>query len=712
MELNTPLQISFDNLSYAVKVRAKSDQAPKTVVDRLKAVFSKARYEDKVILNDLSGAFRPGRVTVILGPSGSGKTTLLNLLAGHESSGTVSGNIWVNGRKASGASIRQLAGYVHQDDVILPTQTVREAITMSIILRPPPLSLVPPKSPETAVASIHELREPESNPREKDVLPLPATTKDQARHTGAQSKRNDKDAEKAKQQARSSHAIQLFGLEKCQDTNIGDSSAKGVSGGERKRTAIAMENVTQAPILFLDEPTSGLDAHSALMVMYQLKAVANEGRTVVAVLHQPSSEMFEMIDDLLVLFEGRTVYLGERAEFVDYLAQLGHPCGMYSNPADHVFNSVLYEHLRGSKRMGTQTIAVERAEQLLTQWRQSPGAHKLQQLIDAPTLAPITASQFRRTSPPLVQVKYLTKRAALNAMRNKLVVNIRLAQAVFFGLLIGFVFLNTQERPVSVQRQNFSGALFFTAVTQFLLSILSVVNVFTQERLVFLREWQGGYYGLPAYFVSKNLVEVPIQILMPIIYASISYWLLGLRSDGVKFVIYTVVCICLNLCGFSFGLLLGSVFKNMSTILAALPGMFLPFLLFGGLLVNTGNSTVWLRWVQWISPIKYGYTAMMKNQFTDYVVDGQPIGDAYLEQVDLGSFSIGINIVFVLFLAFLAWVSAYIALLYLTNKGRGDPVKNNPKKLQQELLGAPDERFAQSMSREARVNHTLSSSGI
>ncbi|KAJ2663369.1 hypothetical protein IW148_002499 [Coemansia sp. RSA 1199] len=694
MELNTPLQISFENLSYAVKVRAKTDQAP-TAGNRLKAVLSKAQYEDKIILNGLSGAFRPGRITVILGPSGSGKTTLLNLLAGHESSGTVSGNIWVNGRQASGASIRQLAGYVHQDDVILPTQTVREAITMSIILRPPPLSLVPPKSPETVVGSIHELREPEFNSHEeKDVLPLPATTKDQARHNGVQPKHSDKDAA----QARSSHAIQLFGLEKCQDTSIGDSSVKGVSGGERKRTAIAMENVTQAPILFLDEPTSGLDAHSALMVMHQLKAVANEGRTVVAVLHQPSSEMFEMIDDLLVLFEGRTVYLGERAEFVDYLARLGHPCGMYSNPADHVFNSVLYEHLHGSKRMGTQTIAVERAEQLLTQWQQSPGAHKLQQLVDAPTLAPITASQFRRTSPPLVQVKYLTKRAALNAMRNKLIINIRLAQAVFFGLLIGFVFLNTQDRPIPVQRQNFSGALFFTAVTQFLLSILSVVNVFTQERLVFLREWQGGYYGLPAYFVSKNMIELPIQMLVPIIYASISYWLLGLRSDGVKFVIYTAVCICLNLCGFSFGLLLGSVFNNMSTILAALPGMFLPFLLFGGLLVNTGNSTVWLRWVQWISPIKYGYTAMMKNQFTGYVVDGQPIGDAYLEQVDLGSFSIGVNIVFVLLLAFLAWVFAYMALLYLTNKGRGDPVKNNPKRLQQELLGAPDERFVQSMS--------------
>ncbi|KAJ2340723.1 hypothetical protein GGF43_006344, partial [Coemansia sp. RSA 2618] len=244
-------------------------------------------------------------------------------------------------------------------------------------------------------------------------------------------------------------------------------------------------------------------------------------------------------------------------------------------------------------------------------------------------------------------------------------------------------------------RQNFSGALFFTSVTQVLLSILSVANVFTQERLVFLREWQGGYYNLPAYFVSKNIVELPIQVVLPIIYASVSYWLLGLRVDGVRFVIHAVVCVCLNLCGFSFGLLLGSVFADVSTVLAVLPGMFLPFMLFGGLLVNTGNSTVWLRWLQWISPIKYGYTAMMKNQFAGYVVDGQPIGDAYLKEVDLGPFSIGANIALVIVIGFVAWVSAYLALFYLTNKGRGDPVKNNPKRLQQELLGAPDPRFVQ-----------------
>ncbi|KAJ2083967.1 hypothetical protein H4R24_000410 [Coemansia sp. RSA 988] len=681
MQQTTPLQISFEDLGYSVKVRARpapNDEGGK----HHWSWFRKSKYEDKFILHNLTGAFRPGRVTAILGPSGSGKTTLLNLLAGTENSGTTTGRIWVNGRPASGASLRLLAGFVHQDDVILSTQTVSEAITMSIILRPPPLASVQ-YSPET-IDNHHEQNG--GGATDDSVLPAPATAN---QTKGKREKRSHAAHENIHGTAR---ALSLFGLEKCQHTAVGDTSEKGISGGERKRTAIAQEYVTQAPILFLDEPTSGLDAHSALMVTLQLKDIASTGRTVVTVLHQPSSEMFELIDDIMVLSEGRIVYLGERSGLVDYVAALGYPCAMYSNPADHVFNAVLFGN--DVHQMGLQSDTQARARMLADSWEErSDGARTVRALVTCPELAPIDSSLFRRTSPPIVQLRYLTHRAFLNAVRNRLVINIRLVQAAFFGLLIGFIFLNTQNRPVTVQRQNFSGALFFTAVTQFLLSILAVVNVFTQERLVFVREWRSGYYGLPAYFASKNIVELPIQVILPIIYASISYWLLGLRQDGTRFVIYTVTCIVLNLCGFSFGLLLASLFSNIATILAALPGMFLPFLLFGGLLVNTGNSTVWLRWLQWLSPIKYGYSAMMKNQFSGYVVDGMPVGDSYLDEVGLGPMSIAVNIIMVMVISLLAWVAAYLALLHLTYKGRGDPIKNNAKKLRMELEGPPDPRF-------------------
>ncbi|KAJ1810735.1 hypothetical protein LPJ56_005866, partial [Coemansia sp. RSA 2599] len=147
MEPANSLQITFEGLTYTVKVTAKTQASengnggPITgVKGMLKKPFSKTKYVDKVILNQMNGTFRPGRLTAILGPSGSGKTTLLNLLAGQISSGVTSGNIWVNGRPTSGAGMRRLAGFVNQEDVILSTQTVEEAIEMSIVLRPPPLS--------------------------------------------------------------------------------------------------------------------------------------------------------------------------------------------------------------------------------------------------------------------------------------------------------------------------------------------------------------------------------------------------------------------------------------------------------------------------------------------------------------------------------------------------------------------------------------------
>ncbi|KAJ2877107.1 hypothetical protein FB639_003831, partial [Coemansia asiatica] len=517
-----------------------------------------------------------------------------------------------------------------------------------------------------------------------------------------------KKALRAKQQAQCSHAISLFGLEKCRATMVGDSSTKGISGGEKKRTAIAMEWVTSSPVIFLDEPTSGLDAHSALMVTHQLKDIADTGRTVVAVLHQPSSEMFALIDDIVVLFEGRIVYMGERANFVDYLARLGYPCGMYTNPADHVFNSVLFNadssHLANSKSLGNSVVMAQRAETLFAAWENSSEAAALQRMIDNPELSPITASQFRRTSPPLTQLKYLLKRGSRNALRNSLVLRIRIAQAIFFGLIIGLIFLNTQNKPPNVQQQNFSGALFFTSTAQMLIAILAVINVFTGERLVFQRERDAGYYGLPAYYASKNIVELPIQVCVPIIYSCISYWLLGLRRDAGRFFIYMLTTICLNLCGFSFGMFLGASFSSLSAILSVLPAIFLPFLLFGGLLVNTGNSTAWLRWLQWISPIKYGYTALMYNQFKGYTVDGADFGDRYLDQVNLGPFSIAVNIVFVLLISLVAWLGAYAMLARLSTSRRRKLGKKSASKIQEEsLMGPPDTRFAQNASSSPSV---------
>lgn len=102
-----------------------------------------------------------------------------------------------------------------------------------------------------------------------------------------------------------------MGLQDCADRLIGNWHLRGLSGGEKKRLSIAVEILTRPRLLFLDEPTSGLDSASAFFVIQTLRSVARDGRTVVSSIHQPSSEVFALFDDLFLLSGGEAVYFGE-----------------------------------------------------------------------------------------------------------------------------------------------------------------------------------------------------------------------------------------------------------------------------------------------------------------------------------------------------------------------------------------------------------------
>lgn len=105
--------------------------------------------------------------------------------------------------------------------------------------------------------------------------------------------------------------ITEMGLLECADHQIGNWQMRGISGGEKKRLSIALEILIRPHLLFLDEPTSGLDSAAAFFVTQSIKNLARDGRTVVSSIHQPSSEVFTLFDDLCLLSGGETVYFGE-----------------------------------------------------------------------------------------------------------------------------------------------------------------------------------------------------------------------------------------------------------------------------------------------------------------------------------------------------------------------------------------------------------------
>ena len=151
--------------------------------------------------------------------------------------------------------------------------------------------------------------------------------------------------------ARVNKLIHDLKLTKCANTRIGGPLVKGVSGGERKRTSIGVELITDPSLIFLDEPTTGLDSFTATNVMEILGDLARkDGRTVISTIHQPNSDIFEMFDRLMLLARGKIIYFNLASEAVDYFGKIGCQCPDLSNPADYFMTMMSIESIELDKQ--------------------------------------------------------------------------------------------------------------------------------------------------------------------------------------------------------------------------------------------------------------------------------------------------------------------------------------------------------------------------
>lgn len=270
-------------------VQIADDEAGKLMSEHTPTslIFNEIGYSinSKKILQDASGMVQPGKVMAIMGPSGAGKTTLLDILAKRTKSGKSTGSIYINGQQVSTNHYKKLIGYVDQEEVMIPTLTVYETILYSALLRLP------------------------------------------------------KSMSKAAKKFRVMEVMQELNIDSIKDAKIGQPGARSISGGERRRVAIACELVTSPSILFLDEPTSGLDAYNAFNVVESLVALAkNYKRTVVFTIHQPRSNIVTLFDQLVLVASGRIIYSGPQNECQRYFKQIGYPCPPGFNIADYMID--------------------------------------------------------------------------------------------------------------------------------------------------------------------------------------------------------------------------------------------------------------------------------------------------------------------------------------------------------------------------------------
>jgi len=159
-----------------------------------------------------------------------------------------------------------------------------------------------------------------------------------------------------------------MGLEDSAESRLGNWHLRGISTGEKRRLSIGIEILTQPHVMFLDEPTSGLDSAASFYVISSLSNIAHDGRIVICSIHQPSGEIFNLFDDMVLLAGGEAVYFGQatmavkvrnlfqfyhsrrqnysfcmkllNSLLVQFFADAGFPCPTRKNPPEHFLRCV------------------------------------------------------------------------------------------------------------------------------------------------------------------------------------------------------------------------------------------------------------------------------------------------------------------------------------------------------------------------------------
>ncbi|KAI5385994.1 ABC transporter G family member 1 [Lathyrus oleraceus] len=528
--------------------------------ENLEAIVRKGKNR-KLILQGLTGYAQPGKLLAVMGPSGSGKSTLLDALAGRLSSNIQqSGTILINGKKQTLAY--GTSGYVTQDDAMLSALTAGETLYYSAQLQFP-------KS-----MSIAEKK------RQADIT------------------------------------LKEMGLQDAINTRVGGYGSKGLSGGQKRRLSICIEMLTRPRLLFLDEPMSGLDSAASYYVISRIASLrVRDGiqRTIVASIHQPSSQVFELFDDLCLLSSGETVYFGPASEANQFFSSNGFPCPTLYNPSDHYLRIINKDFEQNTEEGFESEKAIGI---LVNSYKASEMKSQVQTEVTNISKLDLGVIKNRRIHAPfLTQCMVLIKRSSLQLYRDISNYWLRLVVFIAISISLGTVFYHIDSSNESIQ---FRGSLiaFLMPVVTFM-TLVSGFSPLIEEMKVFERERLNGHYGITAFLIGNTLSPIPYMTMISLISGVIVCYLSGLHKGLEQYLYFASVLFFTMMWVESLMMVVGSIFPNyvMGVIVAAgIQGL---TILTAGFyqLPNDLPNILWKYPCYYISFLAYAFQGSFKNEF-------------------------------------------------------------------------------------------------
>ncbi|ESZ91641.1 ABC drug exporter AtrF [Sclerotinia borealis F-4128] len=535
------------------------------------------------LIHDFTGCVRDGEMLLVLGRPGSGCSTFLKAISNkRDDYAGVNGEVSYGGISAEEQAkhYRGEVNYNEEDDQHFPSLTVEQTLDFSLLNK--------------------------TKKHEKGDIPTIITA-----------------------------LLKMFGISHTRHTLVGDAFVRGVSGGERKRVSIAETLATKSTVVSWDNSTRGLDASTALDYANSLRVMTDiSNRTTLVTLYQAGEQIYELMDKVLVIDEGRMVYSGPAGDAKNYFERIGYYCPprqttadfltACTDPAERRFQdgfegpipkgSVELEKVfRESEDHKLLLEDVESYERMLHETdhadaRQFKASVEETKSKTVGSRSPYTVSFYR-------QVLACTKREIELTLGDKTTLYTKFFIILSNSLIVSSLFYGQPANTLG----NFSrgGTLFFSILFLGWLQLSELMKA-VGGRPIIARHKDYAFYRPSAVVVARVVQDVPLLLLQVIPFSIVVYFLTGLDVDAGKYFIYVLFIYLTTLC-----------ITALYRMFAALSPSIDDAVRFSGiglnlLIIFTGyvipkpqlvSKYIWFGWLYYVNPLSYSFEAVISDEF-------------------------------------------------------------------------------------------------
>ncbi|KAI2673433.1 hypothetical protein DTO027I6_9237 [Penicillium roqueforti] len=544
------------------------------------------------LIHDFSGTVREGEMMLVLGRPGAGCTTFLKAIANDRGAfAGVHGEVSYGGLSSEDQHkhFRGEVNYNPEDDQHFPSLTVWQTLKFSLI----------------------------NKTRKQDRESIPIII----------------DA-----------LLKMFGITHTRNTLVGNEYVRGVSGGERKRVSIAETLATKSSVVCWDNSTRGLDASTALDYAKSLRIMTDVSkRTTFVTLYQAGEGIYELMDKVLVIDEGRMLYQGPANEARQYFVDLGFHCPAQWTTAD--FLTSLCDPNAREFQPGREASTPKTAEELENTFRNSQTYSRILEDVSGyekrlqdtgqedtrrfqSTVAQSKSKSVSKKSPYTVsfvrQVTACVQRQFWLLWGDKTSLCTKYFIVVSNGLIVSSLFYGESLDTSGAFSR--SGALFFSILFLGWMQLTELMPAVTGRGIV-ARHKDYAFYRPSAVSIARVIVDFPFIFSMVVPFTIIVYFMTGLDVSASKFFIYFLFVYTNTFC-----------ITSMYRMFAALSPTIDDAVRFGGIALNlliifVGyvipkqtliKDSIWFGWLFYVNPIAYSYEAVLTNEFSDRTMQCNP----------------------------------------------------------------------------------------